>query len=164
MPRKRMIDPNIWEDPDFATLSMQARLLFIGMISNADDYGYMRGHAGSLRRLVFGFDDLTASDTQVLINEIADKLHSVHVYESDNQTYIHLNNWFKYQKQQKDRLQPSLFPECSKCLTSANQMLTQVKLSKLSKEKLDEISVGKESKREKPNFVSTDVETDDIPF
>jgi hypothetical protein len=146
MARKRMIDPNIWEDPDFASLTLEARILFIGMISNADDEGYLRGHAGSIKRLVFGFDDITTDATQLLIKEIADTLHSVHIYESAGQTYIHLSNWFKYQKQQKDRIVPSLFPNCSKCVASAKQTLTEVrleevKLSRLDKEKLDKGSV-----------------------
>ena len=46
MARRRMIDPNFWESEDVSRLSLFARLLFIGMISNADDEG--RGRALSL--------------------------------------------------------------------------------------------------------------------
>jgi len=137
MARKRMIDPTIWEDPAFATLSRDARLLFIGLLSNADDEGYLRGHAGSLRRLVFGFDDdMEAGATQALLNEVAEKIHSVHVFEKDGQIYIHLANWHKYQKQQKDRIIASNFPKCNKCETPAIQLPPKVSKDKLRKDKI----------------------------
>lgn len=137
MARARMINPNIWDDPSFCELSISARLLYIGMISNADDEGYLRGHVGSIKRLVFGMDDMTTDATQLLINEITTCLHSVHMYTADDgQTYIHLGNWDKYQHQQKDRIVKTLYPVCSKCYACATQTLTKVeevdKVSRLS--------------------------------
>lgn len=157
MARKRMIDPNMWGDPDFSTLSIKARILFIGLISNADDEGYLQGNAGSIKRLVFGFDRITADATQLLINEIAERLHSVHIYQADGQTYIHLANWFKYQKQQKDRILPSLFPKCSKCVAGDIQVITEVKLSKdsISKEKLNNGDARPEKTQESSKGMSS---------
>ena len=141
MARARMINPNIWDDPSFCELSIQARLLYIGLISNADDEGYLRGHIGSIKRLVFGMDDMTADATQLLINEITAHLPSVHLYTADDgQTYIHLSNWTKYQHQQKDRIVSSLFPTCSVCVANDKHALTEVKLSRLNK--VDKINVG----------------------
>lgn len=37
-----MIDPNIWQSEDFAGLSTLAKLVFIGLFSNADDEGEIR--------------------------------------------------------------------------------------------------------------------------
>lgn len=146
MARARMLNPNIWDDPSFCELSIQARLLYIGLISNADDEGYLRGHIGSIKRLVFGMDDLTSDATQLLITEITSHLPSVHAYKADDgQSYIHLSNWFKYQHQQKDRIVPSLFPKCSVCVANDNQALTEVKLSRLSKEKLSSVGEVGES-------------------
>lgn len=39
MARKRMIDPSIWINEDFGTLSNLAKLVFIGLFSLADDEG-----------------------------------------------------------------------------------------------------------------------------
>lgn len=140
-----MIDPNIWEDPEFASLSRDARLLFIGLISNADDEGYLRGHPGALKRLVFGFDnDMSTDAIQLLINELQEKLKHSNLYVVDNQIYIHICTWFKYQKQQKDRIVPTIFPLCSKCIASDKHLLTEVKLSK---EKLREVNTDDEQQQ-----------------
>ena len=39
MARRRMIAPEIWESSSFSKLSNFAKLIFIGLISNADDEG-----------------------------------------------------------------------------------------------------------------------------
>ena len=142
MARKRMIDPHIWEDPGFNGLSLQARLLFIGMVSNADDYGYLRADAGSLKRLIFGFDDAVKKD------DVADwivelcQLSNIHFYEVAGEYYAHFVKWDTYQKQQRDRLLDSVYPVCNICLAPAEQSLTEVKGSK---GKLEEVGKVKKS-------------------
>lgn len=128
MARKRMLSPTIWEDPSFNKLGIGARLLFIGMISNADDEGYLRGDEGSLRRLVFGFDNLAPE----LMHEWIEELHNfknLHFYTVADEEYAHFINWNKYQKQQQDRIQESEYPKCSKCLATAKQVPPKDKLS-----------------------------------
>ena len=39
MPRRRMIDPQIWRNEKIGSLSDTGRLLFIGIFSQADDDG-----------------------------------------------------------------------------------------------------------------------------
>ena len=39
-----MIDPNFWTDEKLGECSIQERLLFMGLISNADDEGYGRAN------------------------------------------------------------------------------------------------------------------------
>lgn len=130
MARKRMISPTIWEDPGFNKLTRDARLLFIGMFSNADDYGYLRGDAGSLKRTVFGFDEVDLKEVQKWKDELG-KLRSLHFYSDNGEMFAHFLKWHEYQIQQKDRLQASIYPECSTCLASDKQPLTEV--SRLSK-------------------------------
>lgn len=121
-----MIDPHIWEDPGFNGLSLQARLLFIGMVSNADDEGYLRGDAGSLKRLIFGFDDsITKADVENWIQEIT-LIPNIHFYTVGNETFTHFTKWDTYQKQQKDRIQASTYPSCNRCVAGAKQVLTEV--------------------------------------
>jgi len=136
MARKRMVDPGIWEDPGFNKLSHGARLLFIGMISNADDEGYLRADPPSLRRLVFGFDDTSSADVKQMLSECSRHLESVNVYAGrSEEQFVHLCNWNKYQKQQKDRIVPTLYPPCSKCVASAKHVLPEVsRVSSRSKE------------------------------
>ncbi len=129
MARKRMIDPHIWEDPAFNRLSRDARLLFIGMISNADDEGYVRGDTGSLKRLVFGFEEITLQQIEGWLEELS-HIKTLHFYVVDEEQYAHFLKWNEYQKQQKDRIQASTYPKCSKCVADDNQVITEVKLSK----------------------------------
>ena len=132
MARKRMISPTIWEDPAFNTLTITARLAFVGMISNADDDGYLRGDQRSLKRLVFGFDE-TLDD--VMWYEALKKYKNVHFYENKGEIFCHLLNWDKYQAQRDDRRQPSTYPQCSICQADDGQVTAKVsKLSKGSKQ------------------------------
>ncbi|HYP29316.1 MAG TPA: hypothetical protein VE262_21575 [Blastocatellia bacterium] len=124
-----MITPTIWEDPEFNRLSIKARLAFIGLISNADDDGYLRGDYRSLRRLIFGFDD---TDDEQWLGELK-TFKTLHFFEKEGEFFVHLLNWDKYQNQREDRRQPSSYPVCGKCQTSDGQV--PAKVSKLSKDK-----------------------------
>jgi hypothetical protein len=98
MARKRMIEPQIWDDPDFSALSRDARLLFIGLISHADDYGHITARPSTLRKLVFGYDDdLTVEDVERLLAEIVEACRNVQIYECDGQRYLWLKKWERHQ-------------------------------------------------------------------
>lgn len=124
----------IWEDPSFNKLSIQARFIFIGMISNADDEGFIRSDIGSIKRLLFGFDDTTKDEITNWGAELGG-LKNIHFYSVNEESYAHFLNWSKYQKQQQDRIQKSGYPPCSKCVASDKQMLTKVKRSKEKRSK-----------------------------
>lgn len=122
-----MINPNIWEDPSFNKLSHSARILFIGLISNADDEGYLRADPASLKRLIFGFDEITIASVKQLLSECEKHIKSLHFYgSSENEEFCHFINWNRYQKQQKDRILDTLYPMCSKCVASVKQLRGKV--------------------------------------
>lgn len=98
MARKRMIDPNIWNDPEVGSLSFPARLLFIGLFSLADDDGRGTADPRQLRKEVFGYDDTTAAQVAEYLAEIKREIENVDIYEVDGKPYYNLNNWRKYQK------------------------------------------------------------------
>ena len=58
--RKRMIDPGIWQSEDFGHLSTLAKLVFIGLFSQADD-GRGRGKAQYIKNTLFPYDEETTS-------------------------------------------------------------------------------------------------------
>lgn len=97
MPRRRMIDPSIWSDSLVGSLSDPARILFIALISNADDEGRLEADALSLRRTAFGFRDVSVADVEGWLAEIASTLRSVAVYQRDGRRYVELQNWLCYQ-------------------------------------------------------------------
>lgn len=136
MARKRMISPIIWEDPTFNSLSIPGRLAFVGMISNADDDGYLRGDYGSLKRLIYGFDEKAGKDWYQELQTY----RNLHFFEVNGESFVHLLNWDKYQTQREDRRQPSVYPLCVVCQADVRQVPAEV--SKLSKDKLSK-EVGK---------------------
>lgn len=96
-----MVDPHIWESFSFAELSDLAKILFISLISHADDEG--RGIAGAayIKNITFPHDETRrVAEVQKALSEIA--LHtSTQFYQVDGREYYCLLNWTDYQKVDK---------------------------------------------------------------
>jgi len=107
MARRRMIDPGIWTSEHNLNLIFRQRLLFIGLISNADDAGRIKGNPNFVRAVVFPYDDIpklaTENDLQVL-----EKEGLIQRYNCEDVDYIQLKKWDKYQR--IDKPQPSKIP------------------------------------------------------
>ena len=124
MARKRMIDPTIWQDEEFGKLSPKARLLFIGLFSNADDEGRIRANSAYVKSTIFMYDTMSLSKAASLINEIASTMSGVKYYEVDGNQYIQLIKWEEYQKQHKDRIQASTLPPYQKYVSDHPTAIT----------------------------------------
>jgi len=137
MPRRRMIDPLIWEDEHFARLSDKARILFIACFSNADDDGRLIGALSHLRAIAFRYDDLSLKKIEALVAELKTHLKHFSYYHVNGCSYIQLGKWEEYQTQRDDRRKPSRLPDVSqasdKCQTNVG-----VSKDKLSKDKVRE--------------------------
>ena len=107
MARRRMIDPNFWQSEDISRLSPFARLLFIGMISHADDEGRGRANVNYLKSIVFPYDEIRAADVEKAISEICHNT-SVTVYTVAHSSYYAFTNWEKWQR--VDKPQKSIIP------------------------------------------------------
>lgn len=107
MSRKRMIDPGIWTDDGFLSLPRDARLLFIGMISHADDDGRGCAESRALKAKVFPSDELSEADVAALCTSIAHNMR-VQFYEVEGKRYYQLSRWNNHQFI-KDR-KPSTLP------------------------------------------------------
>ena len=106
-----MIDPNIWQSEDFSHLSILAKLVFIGMFSNADDEGRGRAKPVYLKSILFPYDEkIRVIDIETALSEIVLNL-SVTVYSVGNGTYYTLENWAKWQTVEKPK--PSQIPSPS---------------------------------------------------
>lgn len=97
MARQRMIQPEIWIDSGFLEMSDRARLLWIGMISFADDEGRGQGSSKSLKAAIFPGDDISSTDVDALKAEVAKHVR-VEFYDVDGQTYYQIEKWSQYQK------------------------------------------------------------------
>ena len=93
-----MIDPSIWDDEELAQLTRDERLLFIGLVSTADDYGHNTGNPATLRKRIFGFDeDLTMEDVRIMRDRIIQECRNVKLYQLDGREYIWLEKWERHQ-------------------------------------------------------------------
>ena len=90
------IKSDIWEDEKLSKLDFVGRLFFIGLISQANDYGKLRGNIQLLKSKIFPYDD-----GEVKIEDYIKELVSFGMIESYNvndEQYLKINNWSKYQK------------------------------------------------------------------
>ena len=147
--KRRMIDPDIWEDVSFGKLTDKAKLLFIACISNADDEGRLLGHPSHLRALAFRYEDVSLAKVDNLVDEIAGTVKNFKVYHNNPSRYIQLEKWETYQFIRKDRFQPSRIPPCesggnhavSGWQPSDNQTVTEER-HRVDKIRLDKISTS----------------------
>jgi len=97
MARKRFLTPDIWSDAFFVKLSPQERLLFIGMITLADDEGRLRAEAAYLKGEIFPKDGMADARVRRLRDRIVALNRSVHLYKVVGMEYVQLRNWPRYQ-------------------------------------------------------------------
>lgn len=108
MARIRSIKPEFWESSTLGKCARDARLLFLGLISHADDEGRQRGGARLVLGKVFPYDeDLSANDIEGLIGELVGA-GLITLYEVDEQRYIEINSWSEHQRIEKPKR--STFP------------------------------------------------------
>lgn len=115
-----MLDPKIWEDPQTGVMPAKTRLLFIAMISQADDEGRGDADPALFRKLVFGFDvDTTVEEVETMLQDLAGTLRSFVLYEIGGRRYYALLNWKIYQTINRPSLSripapPGIEPEPAK--------------------------------------------------
>ena len=97
MARKRQLDPCIWVSEQFISLTeLGARLLYIGMISNADDEGRMKASPHFLKTTIYAGDSYTQADLLIWRSQIVE-VGLINIYEIDGVEYLFLPTWKKYQ-------------------------------------------------------------------
>jgi len=95
-----MISPEIWRDPKFVSLSDDTtRLLFIGLFSNANDYGKLRGEWWNVRSEVFVKSEISENRIKIILEELERKKLILR-YLVNGEKYIKLTSWEKHQKVQ----------------------------------------------------------------
>jgi hypothetical protein len=90
MPRKRDIDPSLWSNEQLADVARDARLLYIGLISHADDEGRLRASPRALKAAIFPYDDeLTVRDLTAWLDQLT-QAGVLCCYEHEGERYAHL--------------------------------------------------------------------------
>lgn len=98
MARKRMIHRDIWQSYDIAKCNYRQRLLFIGIITIADDEGRSKAEETIIQGDIFPYDKLSRNAIKTDLEHL-DKLGLIHYYKCNCiEKYIQVTNWKDYQK------------------------------------------------------------------
>ena len=108
MARIRTIKPTFWGSRSAASLSRDARLLALGLISFADDDGRFLGSTAAINGYVFPNDDLAPNKVRRWLMEIAES-GLIHEYRCDGVQYGCFPTW--HENQVINRYTPSILPE-----------------------------------------------------
>jgi hypothetical protein len=97
MPRIRCVKPEIWLSPQVMNLSHGARLLFLGLITQADDHGRGNADIRKLKAAIFPGDDvLTATVREWLAECAAQRLAILYSADDFGELYA-LPTWDAHQ-------------------------------------------------------------------
>ena len=143
--QRRMVYVKIWESGQFGKLSNEAKLLFIGMITLADDDGRLRADPAYLRAQIFPYNEsMSVTETLRFRNEI-EKNSLITVYSIDGFEYIEHPKWKEYQLIRNDLYKQSTLPKSNDDVTET----LRKRPSKLSKVKLSKDKISKQPIRAK---------------
>jgi hypothetical protein len=95
--RIRTIKPEIWQDEKVCSLSRDARLLFVGLITMADDEGRLRAMPAALAGAIFPADEDAPKKVGSWLQEVSD-VGLISLYAHGAFTYASLNGWGRHQR------------------------------------------------------------------
>lgn len=98
MARKRMLSPEIWESESFSSLSDFQKIVFIGLISLADDEGRGKANPSFIKSTLFPYDEnRRVAEVKSALSQIA-RCTSTQFYNVNGSEYYFLTSWKKWQK------------------------------------------------------------------
>lgn len=108
MARIRSIHPGIWTDEDFAAVSMAARILYLGILTEADDHGVFEWKPVGLKMRIFPADKI---DVEPLLTELLGVDKISFIPNSDSKLGL-VRNFCKFQRPKKPTYKYLLPDEC----------------------------------------------------
>jgi len=128
--RIRTIKPEAWQDERVGDLSLGARLLWLGLITMADDDGRLRELPTLIAGHVFPYDDVPPGRLQKWLREVAES-GMVTRYEVGGKRYIAFPTWTEHQR--VDRPSPSdLPPPPDSPIDSSNSSTNETRMKDVS--------------------------------
>ena len=144
MARTRSIKADFWDDEKLASVSRDARLLFIGLWKCSDDYGVTRGNSVWIKNQIFPYDDLSKEKIEVWLTEL-ESIQCISVFDHNGEKFFFINNFLKHQSIDKPSKTRNPLPPSE--LISEHYRDTRECLSSDSRESSDEVEVEVEVKR-----------------
>lgn len=97
MARIRSLKPDIWDDDAIGDLTRDERLLFVALITQADDDGRLPGRPKWIASKMYPYDDdVTPEDVSRWLAGL-DAAGLIWLYETDGKPYIWLPKWESHQ-------------------------------------------------------------------
>jgi len=97
MPR-RWLSPDFFSDEKMKKATVPERLLAAAIIANQDDDGRLRSDPAYLRSIAFLYDDYSLDDVKTMRDHLASVNPNILVYQNDDEDYIQLKRYRRYQK------------------------------------------------------------------
>jgi hypothetical protein len=91
--RPRLIDPGIWQDERFAPLSIDAQLLFFGIITLSDDYGKVKATESEFKMKLHPWGNYELDRLKKALRELL----TVDLVVRYNTDHYFSPNWFEHQ-------------------------------------------------------------------
>lgn len=107
MARIRSVHPGLFTDEAFVSLSMTARVLYIGILTEADDHGVFEWKPLQFKMRLMPAD---SADIGSLMEEMA-TCNSVKRFTSDGKSYGLVRNFCRYQRPKKPKYTFFMPPE-----------------------------------------------------
>jgi hypothetical protein len=95
--RIRTLKPEVWEDEKVGQVSREARLLFVGLITYADDDGRFRAMPSQVVGHIYPYDQDAPRRLAKWMNELA-SVGLILLYERDGVQYGVIPNFRKHQR------------------------------------------------------------------
>lgn len=109
MARKRMIDPSVWQDEGMADLTPRQQLLYIGLISNADDDGRLKGTPAAIRLMLpIVYPGTPLDEIELDLLCVLSAMSKLIRYEHEGRAYLVFLNYRRWQN--INRPTPSALP------------------------------------------------------
>ena len=109
MAKARMIHKGIWESKQFSRLPDKAKILYIGLITIADDEGRFKVDPQILQAKLFMWDKIRVSRISKLLLSVQEA-GLIDIYSAESEKFGFHPKWNKYQKLRQDRLIKSIIP------------------------------------------------------
>ena len=99
MEQMRNIKDLIFENDAMGELPPLTRLLFAGLWTMVDDKGRMEDNPRKIKKVIVGFDDVSAGQVDEMLQNLHDR-HFIVRYSTNGSNYIQVNNFSKYRNRQ----------------------------------------------------------------
>lgn len=96
-PRIRTLKPEMWQSEQVGKLDHGARLLFIGLITMADDEGRLRAQPSMIAGHCFPYDRINAAGIDRALAQV-ESVGLIARYEAEDRPYVWIRGWAQHQK------------------------------------------------------------------